>query len=285
MSARHRAIVPALLAVATAAAAACSEIGTDPSSAVSIRFDTLPALAVVEGDTLRDSLGRAARITATAFNSSGDTVRGATFNFFARDTTNALVVDPAGAFVVANPGTARSTDVTLQATLGSLQFTRTLAIVLRPDSLAAPTARIASRLILAPDTAALRTKNLSTPFTATVLHDSVTRFVPVRSWRVSFAVADLPHTLLDSARVVDAAGAFIGAASTSADGNATAQLRLYAKNGLPNGLARDSVIVRASAVYRNGAQLRGSPVRIVVPFALCSGPTAGCASATTAARP
>ena len=96
MSAR-RLVVPAFVAIATAAAGACSEIGTDPSAAVSIRFDTLPAAAIVQGDSLRDSLGFPAPVTATAFNAAGDTIRGASFTFLARDTTNALTVDPGGA--------------------------------------------------------------------------------------------------------------------------------------------------------------------------------------------
>lgn len=283
MTARRRALVPAFIALAAAAAGACSEVGTDPSAPVSIALDTLPSLAIVQGDTLRDSMGVAAPITATAFNSAGDTIHGAPFTFIARDTTNSLTVEPSGAYVVAKHGTAGSPSVTLQAALGSLQFTRPLAIVARPDSLAAPTAAIAASLILAPDTAALRKKNLSSAIPVRVLHDTTPVFTPVNNWRVKFAVLELPDSLLDSARVVDVNGAFIGSPVTSGDGTATAYLRLYPKNGLSNGLVRDSVIVEASAVYRNTTPLRGSPARIVVPFGLCSGPVTGCSAAAAAA--
>ena len=275
MSAR-RLVVPALVAIATAAAGACSEIGTDPSAAVSIRFDTLPAAAIVQGDSLRDSLGFPAPVTATAFNAAGDTVRGASFTFLARDTTNALTVDPGGAFIIARNGTARATDVDLQASMGSLQFTRRLAIVPTPDSLAGPTADIVPALILAPDTVTLRRKNLSSSFSARVLHDTTPEPTGVRSWRVDFAVTELPDSLLDSVRVVDATGAFVSSATTGSDGGAAVQLRLYPKPGLANGLSRDSVIVSASTVYKPDTPVGGSPVRIVVPFALCVGPTAGC---------
>jgi hypothetical protein len=284
VSARRRALVPALVALATAAAGACSEVGTDPSAPVAIAFDTLPSLAIVEGDTLRDSLGMVAPITATAFNSAGDTIRGATFTFLARDTTNALTVDPSGAFVVAGDTSASATNVTLQASLGSLQFTRPLAIVPRPDVLTIPTTAIDPALILAPDTAALRAKNLSSSFSATVLHNA-TPAVPVRSWRVNFDVVALDDTLLDSARVVDASGAFIGSGTTGTDGVATVRLRIYPKNGLPNKLFRDSVIVRVSALYRKDSALAGSPDTIVVPYALCSGPTSGCKPSATVVRP
>ena len=283
MRARH--LLLPVVALSVSAAGACSEIGTDPSSPVSIRFDTLPSQAVVQGDTLRDSLGVAARLTATAFNSAGDTIRNATFGFLARDTTNALIVDPAGAFVVARHGTARSGDVTLQTSLGSLQFTRPLAIVPTPDSLAGPTAAIAPALIQAPDTAALRRKNLSNVLTARVLHDTVPAATPVRAWRVDFEVAELPDTLLDSVRTVDASGQFRTSAITGGDGGATLQLRIYPRGGAPNGLARDSVIVLARAIYRNGAEIAGSPVRIVVPFALCTGPTTGCQATSVARAP
>ena len=281
-----RLAVLALVAIATAAAGACSELGTDPKAAVSIRFDTLPSAAVVQGDTLRDSLGNPAPITATAFNQSGDTIHGATFTFLARDTTSALVVDPAGAFVVAKNGTARSTDVTLQASMGSLQFTRTLAIVPTPDSLAGPASPILPTLVLAPDTVGLRRKNLSSAFTARVLHDTTPAPTPVRAWRVDFAVTKVPDTLVvDSVRIVDANGAFIHSATTGSDGAASALLRIYPRSGLPNGLRRDSVIVTASAIYKAGAEIGGSPVRIVVPFALCSGPTSSCSAKATAASP
>lgn len=273
-------LLPAILA-AGAAAGACSEIGTDPSSPVSIRFDTLPALAVVEGDTLRDSLGFAAALSATAFNSGGGVIGDAPFAFIARDSSNVLTVDPTGRFVVARDSTARATDVTLQASLGNLQFTRPLAIVPRPDSLAGPATPVTVALVQAPDTAALRRKNLSGSFTVRVLHDSTPEPTPVRSWLVSFVVdADsLDRTRLDSARLVDPNGVFRSATTTGADGGATLQLRVYPRTGATNGLVRDSVIVRAIARYRNGAQLRGSPARIVVPVGICTGPTAGCLSA------
>lgn len=282
MSARHRAIVPALVALATAAAGACSEIGTDPSAAVSIRFDTLPAAAIVQGDTLRDSVGNAAPLTSTAFNSSGDTIRGATFTYVARDTTGALIVDPTGKFVVAKPGTARSTDVTLQSSLGGLQFTRTLSIVPAPNLLVGPTATIAPSLVLAPDTAALPRKNLSSPFTVRVLHATATDTTGVRNWLVSFSV-DSVDPRLDSARVVDASGAR-HAMLTSSDGSATAYLRVYPKTAA-NGLVRDVPIwVSATVRYRADSAVAGSPRSFTVPVAICSGPTAGCAAAVTGSR-
>ena len=283
MRARHLLLPTVVLAMGVAGA--CSEIGTDPSSPVSIRFDTLPSQAVVEGDTLRDSLGVAAPLTATAFNAAGDTIRNATFTFIARDTTNALTVDPAGRFVVARNSSERSADVTLQTSLGSLQFTRLLSIVSRPDSLAGPTTAIAPALIQAPDTAALRRKNLSSSFTARVLHDSTPTFTPVRSWRVNFEVGAIPDTLIDSVRLVDANGQFRSSAITGTDGGATLQLRIYPRSGLPNRLERDSVIVFARALRTQKDTLNGSPVKIVVPFALCTGPTTGCQAASVARAP
>lgn len=288
MTARRRALVPAIVALAMGAAGACSEVGTDPSAPVAIAFDTLPSLAVVEGDTLRDSLGMAAPITATAFNAAGDTIHGAPFTFIVRDTSTALVVQPSGAFVVADSGSARSTDVTLQASLGSLQFTRTLAIVLSPDTLAAPETAIAPKPVFAPDTATSRKKNLSSPFSVRVLHDSGTKFSPVRLWRVDFVVErdSINKLRLDSARLVDVNGAFIRSSNTGSDGSATAYLRLYPKNGLAAGLSPlDSVIVRASAIYKAGTPIHGAPVRIVVPYRVCTGPTTGCATSAAVVRP
>jgi hypothetical protein len=276
----RRLVVPALVALATAAAGACSELGTDPSAPVSIRFDTLPSAAIVEGDTLRDSLGVVAPLTAIAFNAAGDTIRNLSFTFLARDTTNALTVDPAGRFVVAKDSTARATDVTLQATLGTLQFTRTLSIVRAPNLVSGPSAAVEEQLVLAPDTAALPRKNLSSPFTVRVLHATDTDTTGVRNWLVSFVV-DSIDPRLDSARVVDATGAR-RAILTASDGSATANLRVYPKTAPSNGIVRRvPIYVSAIVRYKADSAIAGSPASFVVPVAICTGPVAGCASAAT----
>ena len=284
MNAIRRLLIPATLAAA-AAAGACSEVGTDPSSAVSIRFDTLPALAVVEGDTLRDSLGVAAPLRAIAFNASGSPIANAPFTFIARDTSNALIVDPEGKFVVARDSTARSTDITLQASLGSLQFTRTLAIVHRPDSLIGPTDTIPHAVVFAPDTAALPRKNLSRSFSVKVVHVTATDTTPVRLWLVRFVVDSFDTTRIDSARVVDANGVSRASATTGSDGTVTVQLRVYPKTAPTNGLIPDVPIhVSAISLFRKDSPLAGSPAAITVPVAICSGPTTACLTSAAADR-
>ena len=63
-----RRIVAPLAVVLAAVAGSCTEIGTNPATVTALEFDSLPYPAVVTGDTLRDSLGNAAPLSATAFN-------------------------------------------------------------------------------------------------------------------------------------------------------------------------------------------------------------------------
>ncbi|HEY5491467.1 MAG TPA: hypothetical protein VIK25_09800, partial [Gemmatimonadaceae bacterium] len=52
----------------------CTNVGTAPNAIVSLAFDTLPYPSVVAGDTLRDSLGRAAPLHALAYNADGNLI-------------------------------------------------------------------------------------------------------------------------------------------------------------------------------------------------------------------
>ena len=67
-------------AAALALALGCAEVSTAPDAVVSLGFDT-SAVAIVVGDTLRDTLGRPLRLRATAFNALSDTVRGADISY------------------------------------------------------------------------------------------------------------------------------------------------------------------------------------------------------------
>ena len=64
----------ALALVAAAAAAGCSEVNTAADHVAALQFDSLPSPAVVSGDSLRDSVGRAAPLRAIAINGAGTPV-------------------------------------------------------------------------------------------------------------------------------------------------------------------------------------------------------------------
>lgn len=267
----RRGLVPALL-LAAAVGGACSEIGTDPDAAVSVSFDSLPAPSVVEGDTLRDdSTGLATPLVAVAFNGSGGVVANAPFTYVVRDTGGAVEV-VAGNFLVARK--PRTADVTLLATLGSVQFARTVAIVPRPDSLFFE--REDTVALAYPDTATNRTKNLATDgLGVRVVHDTSTfpdDTVGVRSWIVFFRVDSSEGRpaarLADSVWLTDASGRRTTTDTTDARGVATIHVRVFATPQPGAGVIRDSVIVRAIARYR-GADLPtgrpgGEPQRLVL---------------------
>jgi hypothetical protein len=273
---RRPALLPALLlAAATASAAgACSEIGTDPNAAVSIAFDSLPALAIVEGDTLRDRNGKVAPLQAYGFNASGDTVRGLPFRYIVRDTSTALEVDAEGRFVVADPGTSGRPAVLLQASLGNLQFTRTLAIVARPDILVPVDDTLAPKVVFSP-VPAQRDTNLTDTLAVSVLHDAGSDSTGVPLWLVTFAVDSFDTALIDSVQLTNALGVARSDTTTGSDGVARLFLRVYPKVAGESGRRPATlIVVRASARFID--PLAGSPARIVVPVVVCRGPRTGC---------
>lgn len=257
MSARRRLV---LVAAATAAIA-CTEVGTDPSVAVSIAFDSLPSPGIVLGDTLRDSAGVVAPLRAFAFNAGGDSIPGAAIEYFAKVGTDTLRVEAASGIVVADSAFAlRNVSVVLFPQVNGIPGPqRTLALTLRPDSIAPDGEADTLRYSTAADTG----QNVSAAVRAKVLHDSGGgATLPVRAWVVRFAVEFRGVTQTDTTIVllVNDQGTPSSIDTTDASGVAGRKVRLHAAPAS----AADSVVVIARATYRGGA-LRGSPVRVRVP--------------------
>ncbi|HEY4955736.1 MAG TPA: hypothetical protein VII02_12715, partial [Gemmatimonadaceae bacterium] len=126
------AMVVALAAAAAGAAMACTNIPTADNAVLSIALDSLPAPAVVLGDTLRDSTGRAVPLHATVYNFKGAVISGAPLRFEALD--RGVTVDSVTGFAVGD--SLRQTPARIVISIGSLQAIRTLDVTLRPDSLA-----------------------------------------------------------------------------------------------------------------------------------------------------
>lgn len=245
-------------------AAGCTEIGSDPDQPVAIAFDTLPAAAIVYGDTLRDINGVAAPLTAHAYNVDGDEIPNPPIEFFVSDTL-AVVIDSTTRFAIATSDTARKSVIVRAQTLGiPAGQGRTLELVLPPDSLArargVPRDRIDTARFAAADTVVV-----SPTLVVRVLHhpipanrDSV---IPIRAWRVRYTVV---HPAAEAGRgdtlLVDEGGRRSTVDTTSSDGSATRQLRLRRPVG---GVFPDSLVVDAMARYRDG-DLAGSPVRFIV---------------------
>lgn len=239
---------------ALAAALACTEIGTDPTSAVSLSFDALPYPAIVLGDTLRDSLGVARPLSAVAFNADNDTVPGAPIDYLVSDST--LRVTENG-FVIADSAVADSAPAVpprVFARIGGLSLSLPLVVTPAPAAVAAATAAI--------DTVRYLTSPVSGDVGVRVTYGAAR---PVRGWVVSFGLEFRGAALTDTtiAYPVGDQGRLSRIDTTAADGLASRRIRIRVV-GLPDA-QRDSIIVTSRVRYR-GQDVSGSPVRQVVRF-------------------
>jgi len=248
MSASRRALVVATVAAAIGAAMACTKIPTDTNAVLSLALDSLPAPAVVLGDTLRDSTGRAAPLHATVFNFQGSVISNAPLRFQALD--RGVTVDSVTGFVIGD--SLRQTPARILISIGGLQAMRTLDVTPRPDTVSAVNGRDSLAYSLT-DT----TKNFSPALSVKVVH-SLTADSVVKSYVVGFTIISPTDTLL--ARLVNESGAASRVDTTDASGIAARRIRL---NPAKLTALTDSIIVNASVKYR-GANIRGSPVRLVL---------------------
>lgn len=255
MRARALALLPTALVAAVVAAAAlvvgCSDINTDPHSVASIALDTIPALAVVAHDSLRDTLGVARPLHATAYNPEGAILTGIGLRFLAADS--GAFVDSTTGYVIGD--TARTTPVRVIAEAGGLQtMPDTLFVVPAPDSVVAvnPADTLAYSL-------SDSTHNVSTGLTVKVMHRNGTSTPDaVRGWIVSYRIVAPADTLL--AQLVGDNGRSSLVDTTASDGTASRQIRIHPiRLGTPD----DSVIVDAMVRYR-GAPIAGTPLRFIL---------------------
>jgi len=246
---RGRVRVLALAGVATAVVG-CNAINTSPHSVASLALDSIPAPSVVAGDTMRDTLGVARPLRATAFNPQGNPLTGVALRYYAADP--GVVVDSVSGFVIGD--TARATGVRILAQAAGLQTAPiNIFVVPSPDTVAA--------VAPAPDTLtyslADTTRDLSPPLTVSVLHTAgVASPQPVQAYIVTYAVLYPADTA--AVRIVGSDGVRRAPVDTTAsDGTAGRRLRIRPV-ALTN--PKDTVVVLATVRYR-GAQLAGSPVR------------------------
>lgn len=250
----HRALAACLLG-----AAACSDLSSTPGGAQSLSIDSLPFPSVVVGDTLRDTLGIAAPVTAKVYDGANRLIAGAPVRFIALDT--GLRVDSVTGRVT---GVNRRTGARLLASVGGLQTSpKTLGVTNRPDTASNPdpVRRLVYVTVPRTDPAnsySLRVKVGSRPLLpGTTSADSVSE-----GWLVRFTLVRAPVGAVDST-FVSAGIANSPWAVTDAGGVATKSLRVVPTLG---SRVRDTAIVSASVTYK-GLAVRGSPVQIVIPLA------------------
>lgn len=228
---------------------ACTDIPTSDNAVLSIAVDTLPAPAVVINDTLRDSTGKASPISAKVYNFQGNLVTTANARYHALD--RGITVDSITGFVTGD--SLRTTPARVVVSVGSLQAIQSLLVTLRPDTVVGVNARDSLAYALLDST-----KNVSNALSVQVLHSLTSKDSAVNAYVVSFAIVSTSDTLL--AKLVNDAG--VASRRDTTDGNGTASRKIRLNPARLQAL-NDSIIVNATVKYR-GAQVRGSPVRLVL---------------------
>lgn len=245
------ALLPPAFVMAAALVLGCAGINTDPRSVASIALDTIPFPAVVAHDSLRDSLGVARPLHATAYNPQGAALTGVPLRFLVADSGAA--VDTATGYVVGD--TARATPVRVLAEAGGLQtMPDSLWIVPAPDSVAAqnPADTLAYSL-------ADSTLNVSTGLVVRVMHrNGTTTPTAVRGWLVSYRIVSPADTVL--AQIVGDNGRPARVDTTASDGTASRQIRV---RPVRLTASTDSVIVEAMVRF-HGAPIAGAPLRFIL---------------------
>jgi hypothetical protein len=254
-TARQR--LAALALVAAAAAAGCTEVNTAADHVAALQFDSLPAPAIVSGDSLRDSLGLAAPLRAIALNGAGNVVTDAAIQYIALDTG---ITIGAGGYVTAQ---ARSGAPRIVASAGGLQ-TKSMALIIarRPDTVTVSGKLRDTLQYVVPDVAS--TNTTASLALKVVTRDTAGAVTATQGWLVSYqlfhdgaAVAATDTTL---ASLVGDNGGRSALDTTGTDGVASRKVRVR-----PLGIRAnpDSVVVLATVRYR-GAAVRGTPVRFVI---------------------
>ena len=241
-----------------AAIAGCTEVSTDPQVPLSLQFDSLPALAVVVGDTMRGGDLLPARVAVNAFNSAGGVVSDSQIRLIGIDSLSVKSFRViSGVRLV---GTTENSTVRIVAQAGALQSqTQTFAVVPRPTGIGRFDADSADSV------------QYDRP-------DTTTRFKDVRialfagptflnGLRVRFRIVSFTDSLLDSVRIVSpTSGRTITSQLTASDA-ATVRLKVYAK---PSRGGRGVITVEATS-RALGVDVPGSPKQFsirLVPFTL-----------------
>ncbi|HEU4629105.1 MAG TPA: hypothetical protein VFS08_05145 [Gemmatimonadaceae bacterium] len=250
--------MPALLGVAMAAAAACTDVPSSPDEPFSIGFERLPFPAVVAGDLLRDSTGEIAPLGAVAFNTDQEPIEGFPVEYV-------FIGDAAGL----EPGdrvrgVVENDTVRITAFANGIpSLPQTLWVVPRPDSLVngAQPADITYGL---PASAADTSGRIADTLLATT---GQTAPAPVRAWIVRYRIVVDGDTLDPNdqtlAFIVDDAGRPSPLDTTDAAGAVARKVRVNAFAG--EALAAIESLVVSVTVEGVTTPPRGAPRQVTIP--------------------
>jgi hypothetical protein len=252
--------------------AACVDLSAPKGAPASISQLQLPAFFVVQGDTMRDTLGRATPPTVIAYDGAGGVLTSFTPTFFITDSLQQLHFSALDSSLVSNgPADTAGAVAHVVAQIGSLQTgVQTVYVTVRPDTLGrADATALEDSLVIGPDSAS----SIRRLVISMVVHGVNAR--PVPGVFVRFALESSPPSkgsspvayLTDDANAVFPAGQSTpDTANTSGIAERTLVLNSFMTPGAAGDLVGDTLVVVATALYR-GEQLKGSPFRVRVPLA------------------
>jgi hypothetical protein len=227
----------------------CTDLPTDPNEVFSLTFDPLPFPSVVQGDSLRDSMGVAVPVHARAFNVDGDEVTSAAVLYSTLDTT--VTIDQTLGWLVGTG--ARKSQARLLAQAGSLQTpSQTITVTSSPTTVVAGDTAWTLQYAFTDSTAT------SEPLSVKLYHGAVHADSTVAGWLVSFRIVYPADTAF--AHTVSTPGTVSLVDTTGADGVAGRSVQIRTAL-LP--AAEDSVIVEAMVKYL-GQPVQGAPARRVL---------------------
>ncbi len=252
-------------------AAACAEIGTDPSVPASIEALPLAAPAIAIGDVMRDTLGVEQTVRAIVRNIQGHIIEGAELRYlyvqFARDS--ALEVDSVtgSVRVLKRPGTGPLQIAARFA--NALQILIPVRVTNAPDTLIPR--NTASLVTFAPDTGRAGADSNSVPVEVLLQYrDALGARQNVADWLVRFAVVKPRNLQNDTTQAVfllddNFRGSRLD--TTGTNGIASRRLRVRPALFFTGNTTMDTVEVDAMA-WVKGDTVRGAPIRLKIPVAL-----------------
>lgn len=256
MSLRARGVLAALLV--STVAAGCTSVSTDPQVPLSLQFDSLPALAVVVGDTMRGGDLQPARVPAVAYNAAGGVLPDTQVRLVGIDPVSVNAFRQLSGLLITGRLVTPMVRVVAQA--GAVQSqTQTFAVVAVPTALSRTAADATDSLVYN----GLDTSTRFVDTRARVLAGTT----PLNGLRVRFRVVSIPTAIVDSVRLVNASSGRTVASVLTASDAATIRLKAYAK---PAVNITGTVTLEAS-IRARGTHVPGSPLQFtvrLVPFSL-----------------
>lgn len=263
--------------VSAIAIAACVDLSAPKGVPASISQLQLPAFFVVQGDTMRDTLGHVVPPSIISFDANGGVLTSFRSTFFITDSLQQLHFTTTDSALVSNAPTDTAGAVAhVLGQIGSLQTAnQTVYVTVRPDTLER-TDTTTLKLVL-PNGAKDSASSITSVAIDMVIHGAGAR--PVPGVFVRYSLESSPPSngsaptayLTNDANVVSLAGQSV-ADTGNASGVVSRNLVLnsFMASPTPGALLNDTLVVVVTALYR-GTPLQGSPFRVRVPIIFQSG--------------